>query len=359
MTWLAWRQFRASALVGFGALAALAVVLGVTGPQLVQLYDTTVKPCQAVGDCSAAISAFGSKYDFLQQLLTNIMQVTPALLGLFWGAPLIARELDTGTFRLAWTQSVTRTRWLAVKLSLVGLATAALAGLLSLAVTWWYAPLDKVGTNRFDISIFGERGITPIGYAVFAFSAGAFAGLLIRRTLPAMATTLAAFVAARVVFAEWIRPHLLAPVRATLALAATVNGYIGSPGGPANLVVGAPNDAKMQNAWVYSARIVDSSGHPLTPQVTASACPQLANPSRPAGLPPAGSTHHLHAVPTPEAGQALQACAAKLSPTYHTMLTYQPANRYWTFQTLETAFFVAVALGLACAAFWWLCRRLS
>jgi ABC-type transport system involved in multi-copper enzyme maturation permease subunit len=356
MTWLAWRQFRTAALVSFGTLLVLAVILAITGPQLLHMYDTTVKPCQSIGDCNTADSAFGNKYNFLQDLLTLVMQVAPALLGLFWGAPLIAREFETGTFRLAWTQSVTRSRWLAAKLGLVGLATAALAGLLSLAVSWWYAPLDKVGANRFDGSVFAERGITPIGYAVFALAIGALAGLLIRRTLPAMTATLVAFVFVRLVFSQVIRQHLIAPVRATFSLAATVNGYVAHNAGPANLVAGAPS---LPNAWIYSARIVNSSGQALTTRVTASACPELANQGPPAGLPPAGSAHHITAVPSPGAQQALQACAAKLSATYHTLVTYQPASRYWTFQTLETVIFVAAALMLAGMTFWWFRHRLS
>lgn len=356
MTWVAWRQFRTPALVSFAALLGLAIVLGITGPQLVHLFDTTVKPCKAIGDCSTAAAALGNKYNFLQQLLTLLIQVVPALLGLFWGAPLISRELETGTYRLAWTQSVTRTRWLAVKFGLVGSATALLAGLLSLAVTWWYSPLDKVGTNRFDSSIFAERGITPIGYAVFAFAVGALVGLLVRRTLPAMAATVVGFVFVRLVFSELVRQDLLAPVHAAFSLGATVDGFVASNGGPANLVAGAPN---LPNAWIYSSRIVDASGRALTPQVTASACPSLANFGPPPGLPPAGSTHHINAVPTAGAQQALQACSAKLSATYHTVVTYQPANRYWTFQSLETAIFVALALALVGSAFWWLRHRVS
>ena len=38
----------------------------------------------------------------------------------FWGAPLVTRELEAGTHRLVWNQSVTRTRWLATKLGLIG-----------------------------------------------------------------------------------------------------------------------------------------------------------------------------------------------------------------------------------------------
>ena len=58
----------------------------------------------------------------LQVALITLVLVVPALIGMFWGAPLIAHELETGTFRLAWTQSVSRRRWLLVKMGLVGLA---------------------------------------------------------------------------------------------------------------------------------------------------------------------------------------------------------------------------------------------
>lgn len=359
MTWLAWRQLRSSAIATGVALVALAVILAVTGPQLVHLYDTTVKPCQHIGDCSEATGAFGNKYNILQQLLTILIQVTPALAGVFWGAPLVARELETGTHRLAWTQSISRTRWLTVKLAVGGFATAIAAGLLSLVVTWWYAPLDKVSTNRFDGSTFAERGITPIGYALFAFAAGTLLGLLVRRVLPAMAATLAVFVAARLIFSELIRSHLLSPLRVIFALPATVNGYVASNGGQANLTAGPPLDGTFANAWIYSARIVDSSGHALSAQATANACPQLASSAVPPLLPPPGSVHHVNSTVGPASVQALQQCAVKLSATYHTVLTYQPANRYWTFQALETAIFTAVALCLAGIAIWYLRKQLT
>jgi transposase len=118
--------------------------------------------------------------------------VLPALIGLFWGAPLITRELEAGTHRLVWNQTITRTRWLAVKLGLTGLATITAAGLGSLAVTWWSSPIDKTATNDFPRMgplLFDARGVVPIGYAAFAFALGVTVGMLVRRTLPAMAIT--------------------------------------------------------------------------------------------------------------------------------------------------------------------------
>lgn len=126
---LAWRQFRTEAAVGIGALVVVAVVLAVTGPHLVDVYRTS--PSQVTSTDKG-----------LQMALVAVLQVAPALVGIFFGAPLIARELETGTFRLAWTQGVTRARWLIVKLTLVGLASCVVAGGLSLMVAWWANPIN-------------------------------------------------------------------------------------------------------------------------------------------------------------------------------------------------------------------------
>ena len=193
-----WRQFRTQAIIGAAGLVVLGIVLLATGPHLVSIYDTALAQCRASGgassDCNNPVLSTDSK---LQVLAAALVLIVPVLIGMFWGAPLIARELETGTFRLAWTQSVSRMRWLLVKLGLVGLASAAAAGLLSLMVTWWYSPIDKVNQNRFGTAAFGLHGFVPAGYALFAFALGATTGLLFRRTLPAMAVTLVGFVVAR------------------------------------------------------------------------------------------------------------------------------------------------------------------
>src|SRR5437763_3925774 len=235
MIWLTWRQFRGQAIVAAAALAVIAVALAITGAHLAHLYDLSgVAACQAHGDCGTAASAFMNqvKASTTDKIFYDggavVVYAVPALIGVFWGAPLITREIETGTFRLAWNQSVTRTRWLAVKLGLVGLAAMATAGLLSLMTGWWASPVDRAlglpqgrsgvsDINRFAPLLFGARGITPIGYAAFAFALGVTLGVLIRRTVPAMAATLAVFTAALITMAVWIRPHLITPLRAVSA----------------------------------------------------------------------------------------------------------------------------------------------
>ncbi len=224
MTWLTWRQFRAQAFTAIAALAVFAVLLAATGPHLASLYATSgISGCQATS-CEHLASNFlqqlyaAGTYWVLYLLGVVIILLAPALIGLFWGAPLIARELETGTSALAWNQSITRTRWLAVKLTLTGLGAMALTEGLSLMQAWWAAPIGRAvghgagGTNlamgRFSSLVFATHGITPLGYAAFAFTLGVTAGALIRRTVPAMAVTLAIFAAVQIAMPLWIRPHL-------------------------------------------------------------------------------------------------------------------------------------------------------
>lgn len=355
MTWLAWRQFRTQILVAAGALVVLAVIMVPTGLHVRHLYDTTVAGCTngtSRGDCSTAIEYFFSQFHQLQGWLNFLMAVVPAILGVFWGAPLVARELESGTFRLAWTQSVTRTRWLAFKLVVGGVAAMVVAGLFSLGVTWWFSRMDQVNMDQF--SSFDQRDLVAVGYAAFAFAVGVTAGTLIRRTLPAMATTLVVFVAARLTFAQWIRPNLLAARHLDTPLDPQSMSFFSSNGGPMHL---QPNSPGMPNAWVYSTRIVDHAGHDLPDRVVSRLCPTLGVGQPP---PPPDASQARAAVPAPGGIRAgLQACVTKLSADYHDVVTYQPASRYWTFQWMETAIFLGVALALAGFCFWWVRRRLS
>jgi hypothetical protein len=349
----AWMQFRTQAMVGIGGLVVVAVVLAVTGPHLVHLFDANVAACAAHGDCPIAIPSFLRNDHGLQIGLDALVVVVPGAIGVFWGAPLVARELETGTYRLAWTQSVTRTRWLAVKLGVVGLAGMVVAGLLSLAVTWWSSPIDRANLGVFIP--FDQRDLVPVGYAAFAFALGATAGTLLRRTVPAMAATLVAFVAVRLSFTIFLRPHLIAPIHDVTPMNPMVMGFGIFNGGAPMLL---PNPPNLPNAWLYSVQIVDNADHALTPQVLADACPSLVALG-PGGGPPIGPAHRA-VLPAPAAlQQALHTCVAKLSTTYHEVTTYQPSSRYWTFQGLETAIYVALAVVLGAGCFWWVRHRLT
>jgi hypothetical protein len=300
MIWMAWRQFRTAAVVVFGALAVVAVVVIVTG---ISLHDAARSvpgvSCDGADFCTAPLAQM---FTWVQGLLgVQLMLFFPAVLGVFWAAPLVSREFDTGTFRLAWTQSVTRVRWLTAKILVVGLASVIATGLLSWMVTWWFTPLDHIAQGKFDVSVFGERDIAPVGYAAFAFALGLTLGLLIRRTLPAMAATLVGYVAARAVVMNWVRPHFQAPLQQAYGLPGT------------QFATGA-------GSWVISSYFTDPSGQPVT--------------------------GNLHLTPG-------DPCIAA-HRCYIQVITFQPANRYWPFQWYETGLFVGAALLLIGFCYWWI-----
>ncbi|HET9016596.1 MAG TPA: hypothetical protein VFN57_13435 [Thermomicrobiaceae bacterium] len=354
MVRLTWLQFRVQTFVVLAALALVAIAVVLTEPQLAHIRSLVATPCETPGSCVPALIAASSTDIPLQMLLSGTMLAAPALLGIFWGAPLVARELESGTFRLIWTQSVSRRRWLAVKLGVVGLASAAAAGLLSLLVTWWFGPIDLVNANRFDPAVFDVRGIVPVGYALFAFAVGVTAGVLIPRVLPAMAVSLAVYVGVRVVMTFWVRPHLLPPVRQRLP-------FVMAPGiGMARTTTGlaliAPTP-KLPNAWVYANVVVDQTGHAPSTAFLQSACPSLAGGLSGAG--PIAQVGGAHTAPGPGARPGLQACVSAVAARFHQVVTYQPADRYWVFQGIETAIYVGLGLLLAGLCLWWVQRRVA
>ncbi len=347
MIWLTWRQFRPQAVVVAAGLSAFAILLLVTGPHLVTLYrDSALASCHS--SCGAQAGEFlttvnsVAPYHLVYLLGALLIILLPAVIGLFWGAPLITRELETGTFRLAWNQSVTRERWLAVKLSVVGLASMAAAGLLSLILGWWASPIDQAATiqpaggfeNRFFPVVFGTRGIAPIGYAAFAFVLGVLVGLMIRRTVLAMGVTLAVIAAVQIVFPLWVRPHLITPVRAVSTVtAANIQGLGVDPGNQQiqNIMVAAPD---VPGTWIISNQVTTASG-----STSLGTVPQACQPPSASGP---------------------QACFSALAQKdLKSVVTYEPPGRYWTFQWLELGIFLTAAVLLAWSCFWWVRRRLS
>jgi len=339
MIWLTWRQFRVQALTAATALAAFAILLAATGPHLASLYAASgITGCHG-GSCVAAPVAFlnqlqaTSPYPIVYLLGIALILVAPAITGIFWGAPLIARELETRTFTLAWNQSITRTRWLVVKLTLTGLAAMAVIEALSLMYAWWADPIGKAtglgastsvfNGGRFSSLIFATHGITPFGYAAFAFTLGTAAGALIRRTVPAMAVTLAIFAAAQIAMPLGVRPHLIPPDR-TIATIESVDLDFGSL--TATVVPGQPG------AWLISSGAINAAGQPVSN--LPAACQAAFSGPKPSSP-----------------GPCLE------SRGYREAITYEPASRYWPLQWIETGIFLALALALAGFCFWWLGRR--
>jgi ABC-2 family transporter protein len=339
-----WLQFRTQAAVALAVLVAFTVMLVVTGPHLASLYASAISGCHG-GACANAASNFLSRlsvtspYPTVYLLGIGLILAAPAIIGIFWGAPLIAREFESRTFALVWSQSITRTRWLVIKLALAGLAAMAVTEALSLLLAWWADPVSKAigaggpypGGSLFDqdrlsLFIFPVSGITPLGYAAFAFTLGAATGVFIRRTVPAMAVTLAIFAAVQIANPLWIRPHLLTPDRTVVSGPAFFQSASMSVATlSASTVPGQPG------AWILSSEALNAAGQHV------GAIPAACLPSSLAKAPNPG------------------ACMA--SRGIREAITYQPASRYWPLQWVETGIFLALALALAGVSFWRLRRQ--
>jgi hypothetical protein len=342
MIWLTWRQFRTQALAAVAILTAAAIYLVVTGLHMHHSYTADLANCTPRGDCANVLGQLQQSYNAAFNLTQVLAIATPALIGIFWGAPLIARELETGTNQLAWNQSVTRTRWLAVKLSGIGTASILTAAVLSLLLTWWAGPLDHVAGNRFSYLTFSTRDIVPLAYAAFAFALGTTVGLVMRRTVPAMAVTLAVFIGIQILVPTTIRPNLLPsttlsfPINRTIASQST--GIYSDDGG-AEFTIDLPVPA---GAWVIAAPPVkDSSGH-VAASVSITNClfPPTSSPSEKSGGPPI---------------RQIVDCLAKYNLSES--VTYQPASHYWPLQWYESGIFLVLAAALSGSCFWLIRRR--
>lgn len=330
MIWLTWRQFRAQALVGFGVVALIAIYTLILGLRIHSAYNGDLSQCHdQPSTCGGLLSSLPGSYDSQLGYLNDLLIAIPGVTGLFWGAPLIARELEAGTHRLVWNQSVTRGRWLAVKLGVIGLFCMAAAGLLSLLLTWAASPIDTIEANRFSPLLFDARNITPLAYAAFAFALGSTLGLFIRRTVPAMAVTLVIFAVVQVAVPHLARPHFNTPTTTTMALTSQrINSlsFIGR--------YGAVGGIAIPGAWVVSTTgMLDSSGQEI------------------------GHTAMYASCTTSPSLSATASCLGKQN--LHIEVESQPASRYWPFQWIEAAIFAALAALLSGLCFWRIRGRLA
>ena len=336
MIWLSWRQFRVQALVGALLLAVAAGYLLYLGGDIRDAYRAYHDQCPGQGNCDQATAQFLGGYQNPLLFLAGGFGLVPAVVGAFWGAPLIARELEAGTHRLVWNQSVTRRRWLVVKLLVVGAASMIVAGVASAVLTWAASPVDRVADDRFSTVVFGARNIVPVGYALFACVLGAVIGLFVRRTLPAMAITFLVVIVAQFAVPNLLRPHFMPPERITMPMTADA---INQARGLGSITGGAVvRGLTVPDAWITgTSDLRTATGQPLGAD-RFDAC--FTNPPKTGATGTFGDT---------------AACLGALD--LHVDVAYQPNHRYWPFQWIELATYLGLSALLAVTGLWFIRRR--
>jgi ABC-type transport system involved in multi-copper enzyme maturation permease subunit len=325
MAWITWRQHRL-ALAGVAVLFGVAgVYLLITGLVMHHAYGA-VAACHPAGKfiCMQLANNFLGTYAPGVGPVLGLLQVIPALIGAFVGAPVLARELETGTFRYTWTQGFGRVRWAVAKVVPLAVAVTVAAGAFSVLVSWYVQPLFGAGDSNGPLypTVFDLRGVALAAWTLAAFAIGVLAGILIRRVIPAMFATIAAWGGLAFVAGAFLRQHYAAAL-VTTSLNVRAGAWLISRGW-------------FRGGQPASLAMINQTLRPIDIQAVT---PGLFQPG-------------------PTARASLGDPALYLIHHGYTQLTvYQPVSRFWAFQWIEGGWLLALSLLLIAATVWLVRRR--
>jgi len=304
IAWVTWRQHRAALAGAAVLLAALAAYMWRDGLQLHQAYAAAAacRPATSAA-CAAVTSTATSTYASHVQLLAEMLQAVPALIGAFTAAPVLARELETGTYRYAWTQGFGRQRWALGKLVPLAIVLAAAATAVSQLFSWYSQPfLAAAKLASLAPDLFALRGLAFAAWTLAAFTIGALAGMVIRRVVPAIAATLLTYTALALTTDIYLRPRYLTPLS-------------------------IKNSGPPPGAWVKGLSYT-RNGKPVSQAQIFQALRQYK----------VTSLQHL-------------------PHGYSWWITYQPASRFWAFQWIEAGWLLALCIALTGTTIWLVRRK--
>ncbi|UQW99690.1 transporter [Streptomyces sp. RerS4] len=296
--WLAWRQQRAMILTGTALLLICAGVVAYRRSEMMTLIDAYGwVPCKGWNGGCESLATFEIMGDNSTgiRILGTLGLALPALIGVFWGAPLLGREMESGTFKVALTQGVGPRAWFAARFGLAALFTLIASTVVGALVAWWWAPISNTldGPYWHDAPIYNATGPASVACALFALAAGTLAGLTIRRVIPAMGVVLAA-VGTTMVFARFFR-----------------------------------------SGWVDPQTRITPGMTPKQPVGSAWSTGEFGY------LTPDGREHSIRNV-CQTSGEELRQCMAEhdFVARYHKVY---PSGDFWTFQWIETALYLGFA----------------
>jgi ABC-type transport system involved in multi-copper enzyme maturation permease subunit len=325
MAWVIWRQHRLAIAGVLALFAAAALLVIVEGVQLHHAYAavTACRPARS-GPCQQATNNFSDNYSATAGIVAALLQAVPALIGAFAGAPLLAGVFESGTFRFVFTQGFGRTRWATAKLVSLGVVVVVAAGAFSLVFSWAYGPLlgmKGYGYSSLTPTFFDLRGIAFAAWTLAAFAIGVCAGAAIRRVLPAMFATLAAWSGLMFATALLLRPHYRGALK-------TTNPNIGPPA----QIIG--------RWWTLHGQPVGMSA--------------LSTALRPVDVRVVSSGVFS---PGPSTPQSFDPIHYLLAHGFVWVASYQPGRWFWPFQLIEGGWLLVLCVLLGGSAIWLVRRR--
>jgi len=322
LIWLTWRQQRFEAGLATVVLAIGVTVLVMTRQAiLADIYALGIPSClSGIADnttCSNAYQAFKDNFS-AQQTLLGALTYLPLLIGVVLAAS-IGVEMEQGTYRLAWAQSVTRGHWTVIRIGLPIVFGMAITGLIAGVTSWWMQPANQV-QGPLRPGSFDVQGLLPPAYMLLAFAITVAAGVLWRRTVPAVGLGIVAGAGIHLAIQTWIRPNFIAPLSRLW-----MSGP--APYGPQDWVVQGGAGA---STYVYS----DGAGRQLSSEQVQAICGQVVDAQSKSAWSSCMQAHQIGEV-----------------------VKWQPPTRFWEFQSMEAALTLGLALALLCLTVWWLRRR--
>jgi hypothetical protein len=320
---MTWRQHRLQLLAAGLVLAALVTYLLLGAWQrdsyASQLGLSSCLSAVPHRDCGELAAAWFTRFGGVPAGF-SLLAVLPLLAGVFFGAPLLAREAEAGTLQLAWTQSVTRRRWLTVKFAAFLAAIIAAAAIISASFSAWLSVYDRISSagyssvNRMAPPAFDLTGLLPMGAILFAFAAGTLAGVLIRRTVPAIAATIGGYLVVTLPLASIRYTAFFRPL--------SVTGSYGT------------TKPVQPGAYALQTTYSNASGQQVSFNALAQACAH-----------PAGN------------GQSRILVSCLAAKGFHLSQAFQPASRYWPLQTVSAVILTGAAAAALALAAWWAARQ--
>jgi hypothetical protein len=209
MLWVTWRPHRGLLIIVPAVFAAVVAFMLITGQKIHHDYAILTACHPAASPACVQLNNYFNSTDWHYGNGIHVaLLAAPVLLALFAGPPVVARELENGTFRYAWTQGIGRVRWTIAKLIFLGSLVTILAFAASQLFTWFFAPfLAEENLTVLTSPVFETRGLAYAAWTLTAFCLGAFLGTLMRRILPTMAATLGVYLALGAATWFYLRDH--------------------------------------------------------------------------------------------------------------------------------------------------------